>query len=181
LLSAADGLTLVGSIAFVSHGDLHFSGDGRYLAHASLDLTTVQVWDLKSPSLVGRTIRPPMTHNLRNCLSVEFSDDGKFLVTARDTDSFVWDTASGAQLTPPISVPHPMSLAFDSSARRLLVAGTDRTIRVIDLSPTTRPLGDLYDRARLLANRTLDSSGRLVPLAAAERAALWERYKATAP
>lgn len=177
LVSVADGITPSRSFEFGSLGQLRFSPDGRYLAHTSHDLTTVQVWDVNDPSADVRAIRLPRTHNLRSGMRVEFSADGRFVVTARETNAIVWHTATGAQVTPPLSLPYPTSLAFDAAARRLLVAGTDRTVRVIDLTPDLRPVSELADRARLLANRTLDPSGQLMPLATAERAELWERYK----
>jgi hypothetical protein len=68
-------------------------------------------------------------------------------------------------------------MRFDESARRLLLVCVDKSVRVIDLSPDTRPVAELAEHARLLANRTLDDSGSLVPLDPAVAQELWEKHR----
>lgn len=177
LVKASDGETQVSSLALGGHGQITFSPDGRYLVSPSEEANSVTVWDVASGRSVGRPLSHPPSRSPRNSPRIAFSANGRFLAMSLDSFVMVWELETGIQVTPPISLKHANEMRFDSTYRRLLVVSADKSVRVIDLSPDMRPVGELSEFAQLLANRTLDANGELIPLDHDQARRLWEKFR----
>lgn len=149
----------------------------------------LRVWDRAT----GRPVELPLGRTAEVIATAEasdvvFSPDGSLLTTAhRDGTARVWEAETGLPLGPPLRSPEGVTfLRFSPDGRRLLVGGvgwkpgvpTPAVARVWDLSPSVRPVAELADEARLVANRRIDDRGLLVPLTAADERELWERWSA---
>ncbi len=100
VLSADDGVTPIHTFEMGRVGRATYSPDGRSLAHPNLDQSTVTVWDVTSGRVVGR----PPPKSKRTLARTAFSRDGRFLALSIDSYLVVWEVATGAQVTPPLTV-----------------------------------------------------------------------------
>lgn len=104
-----------------------FSSDGRRIAAVSSD-GTARVWDAAS----GLPLTPllPTGSSPRE---IEFSPDGRQIVTAAGTDARVWDVATGKRLPGELKHNGAVNAArFSPDGRWLATAGDDGLIRLWD-------------------------------------------------
>jgi WD40 repeat protein len=163
-----------------------FSRDGRRVLTISGSIA--QVWD----ALTGRPLSPAVYHNypLGNMSHGPevFSSDGLSVISVTRDTMRVWDAATGQALLPPLQhelkVQHAL---FSPSGRRVVsVSGPVASVRgdrfvsavhVWDVSPDVRPAPDVLLQAQLLANRQVDATGALAPLAPAEAQERWRTLR----
>jgi WD40 repeat protein len=107
---------------------LAFSPDGTILATGGKD-QSVRLWDVATG--LERRIFQGMTSEIR---AVAFSPDGKMLVAA-DHSARLWDLASGQQLGTLTGHKNAINaLTFAPKSKDLVTGGSDKTIRVWDVS-----------------------------------------------
>jgi WD40 repeat protein len=128
--------TLPGNPAGYSH--LAFSPDGSVLAAGGNDLS-VQLWDVKTGSLLRRWAWPKGKDPHAAVDDMAFTPDGNTLATAgfRSHEVLLWDVRSGTKLA---RAPHKMvfGVAFSVDGQTLVTAGWDRAVRwwkMPDLQP----------------------------------------------
>ena len=116
-----------------------YSPDEHYLAVATIDDETVQVWDLRESRVVQRF--PHMGP------AVAFSSDGQYLASAtwqlgpqgeavadQPATVILWEMPSGREVARLSGHAGPVfSLAFDRDGKRLASASLDRTVKVWDV------------------------------------------------
>ena len=122
-----------------------FSPDGRWIATAS-DATfsddgtrvkaagAARIWDARSHEPVLDPLHHPTpTNENLGVLSVAFSPDSQFLVTAgSDNNARVWEVATGRERRPPLSHMDVTSADFSRDGRWIVTAGRDGSIRLWD-------------------------------------------------
>lgn len=127
--------------------DMAFTPDGKALAAASGD--AVQIWEMPS----GVEQRPLRGHSW-NVLGVDFSADGKRLVTAsQDKTAKIWNRRTGRELL--TLQGHTAALtdaAFSPDGTRVATSSLDYTVRIWDASTgreleTFRAHGESWVRA----------------------------------
>lgn len=97
--------------------DMQFSHRGHRLATSGWDQRAV-LWNAHDGTPALEPITPPSS-----ALSVAFSPDDRWLVTALKHEAQVWDTATGLPVTPPFTDPAEFSRAgFCAGGRRLWVS-----------------------------------------------------------
>jgi WD40 repeat protein len=117
----AGGTTPVHALAVAREGDL--------VAAAFAD-GTIRFWDPASEEL-----RSTIAGNGQPVWSVDFSPDGRQIVTAGEDSARVYDVASGRQMREFTEHTRPLrSAVFAPDGRRIASAGLDRVVRVWDAS-----------------------------------------------
>jgi WD40 repeat protein/serine/threonine protein kinase/Flp pilus assembly protein TadD len=118
-------------------GFVTFSPDGKSIAAASSS-GAAQIWHAET----GEDVTPPLQHALvlsppvgpqgRNLAQVDFSPDGKKLLTiCGDKTARVWDANSGRSLSPVLAHDDDISCGwFSPDGSRVLTAGLDGTVRI---------------------------------------------------
>ena len=113
-----------------------FSGDGRFLASASLD-HTVRVWNVAAASCVA-----VLTGHTDPVFSAVFHPDGKRLASAgREGTIWLWDLATGQEVARLQGhTNYIFSLAFSPDGTALVSGSGDGTVRIWDTEPPARRL-----------------------------------------
>ncbi len=153
----AGGEKLGGSTAMNTY--YQWSADSRLLLEAGDD-DLVRVWDVRSFTAVGPTIRAndlqfPMT---------SFSPDGQRVLTVHGNNSIrVWDLRTDLPLTPQLTHTEPVTSAqFSPSGSRVLTT-SGRTVTIWPLA--TPPLGRvLNSESAVVTVERFSSDGRLLVL-----------------
>jgi eukaryotic-like serine/threonine-protein kinase len=141
--SVLEALPKLGALWFHERLIQHaaFSEDGQLAATASYD-GAVRVWN----TVTGEEVGIPRKHSydgpgLTLLFHVAFSPDGSRVISAGNQDARIWDTASGALLTPPLAHSNEVRVAcFSPDGSRVLTASIDRTVRCWD-SASGQPVG----------------------------------------
>jgi WD40 repeat protein len=113
-----------------------------------------------------------------------FSLEGRLLVTSgNDGRARVWDAAAGQPLTPLLSQPEPIAWASFSPLGDSLAAVTKaRAVRIWDIRPDSRPIGDLLLLSRFLSGQQMHAaSGSFLPLDGGELRQSWQQLRASFP
>jgi WD40 repeat protein len=142
-----------------------------------------RVWDVST----GEPVTPVLPHTAtvteagkrvtRPALA-SFSPDGGRVVTVDGTEVRVWETTTGHPAAPPFLHASPVwHVAFSPDGARLVTAA-GATVQVWDLAPLERPADELLLEARLLAGRSVDKGGGLVPLGFDQFRSTWEALQA---
>jgi WD40 repeat protein len=114
---------------YVTPGQIRFSPDGQsLLAYGGID-KRLRVWDIAT----GKERYAALEHE-GTCMDVEFSADGRLLVTTSwDKTARVWDYATGRPAAKPLVHPDITSrAAFSQDGRHLLTACRDKLVRLWD-------------------------------------------------
>lgn len=148
-----------------------FSADGRRIICASRNKQKVCVCDTATGEPLSPMIQFPDI-----CAQAEFAADDLALVTLSNQHTQLWDSHTGAPLTPPIP-----SLGYSlRNDRNLMVRVSAYTARFFDLQSLDWPANDVLKVAELLSGHRMDNFGTLLPLSHDEvhRAwnDLWPRY-----
>ncbi len=114
-----------------------FSSDGTYLVTASSD-GTARVWE----AATGRAQVALRGHTATEAVvDASFSPDGQAVVTASDDGTArVWDPGTAPQLRLVAASGKPLRVAAFGPGRSILVAGDDRTARILDGRRVVRTL-----------------------------------------
>jgi Flp pilus assembly protein TadD len=125
----------------LQNGLLRFSPDGQSIViiPRGRQESIVQVWDATS----GRERYAALTHRV-SCTDVQFSADGRWLVTAsQDRTVHIWEVATGQPLADPLVHPAQVTTAlFSHDGRRVLTGCRDGMARLWDWR-AGRPLWSL--------------------------------------
>jgi hypothetical protein len=142
----------------------------------------VRVWDVAS----GQPVTPLIPHNAFGREGgrltprpemATLSPDNRRLLTIDGGDVRLWETRTGHPLAPPLKHGGAVWHASFVGDGNRLVTASGPVGRVWDLTPDDRPMEELVLLARMLAGRSLDVGGGLVPLEFSEFQALWERVR----
>jgi WD40 repeat protein len=164
-LRTRETVELSGHEGAVTH--VAFNPDGSLLATASQD-ETAGIWNVRNGKMLAQ-----LRGHTGNVEGASFASNGATVLTGSDDGTVrFWSVAADPVLAaigspPPHASPDRtalLSVAFDPSGRRLLIAGKDRTARVWDVGSGTllrtmqngRTGGDWVESARF------DTSGRYV-------------------
>jgi WD40 repeat protein/tetratricopeptide (TPR) repeat protein len=159
--------------------DATFSPDGQFVATSSYD-QTARVWRVAN----GQPVTPPLKH-FGLVDGVVFSKDGRYVATiSRDHVAQVWESATGEPLTPPLLHGGRVHDAvFDPGGRELITLSGDAMVRrwPLDLSPPSRPVGDLVLQADMLDGHYIDATGGFMPLEPEAFQSAWQRLRSNYP
>ncbi|KAL5640138.1 hypothetical protein ACGC1H_007429 [Rhizoctonia solani] len=123
-----------------------FSPDGTKLASCSHD-GTIRVWDAKAGTLVGS----PFIGHKNPVWSMAFSNDGRWIVSGGGTKSnniIVWEALTGSVVLGPLSGHTYLvrSVMFTPDNSRVVSCSNDRTIRIWNVQPEKRDVGQTSAR-----------------------------------
>ena len=98
--------------------------------------------------------------------SVTFGPDGSIIVTTGDDRrARVWDTETGAAVTPWLQHDEtPVEAEVSPMMDRLVTAGADHKLRIYHLGVDKRSVEELLAMAQFLSGFRVDESGTLAPL-----------------
>lgn len=172
--------TLVGHEDRVRHAT--FSKDGTHVLTSSND-RTARIWKLNETVQADgtRTVDAEVTQIFRGhewaVLSSEFSDDGKFVITAsEDNTARIWDAATGKELS--VLAGHTarvtsVSFAPGENPLRAITASQDGTVKLWDTKENKEIL-TLDGHTREVTSATFSPDGKYVLTASEDgRAILW--------
>ncbi len=149
-----------------------FSPDGTMLASYNSWNNTIQLWDMTTPSALGKHISRPIEPK-RDISSVKFSPDARIMAgVSNDSTIILYDTQTGKQKTTLKGhTDEIMSLAFAPDNSMLGSSSYDRTVRLWEIS-TGKQIHLLKEDSqqgysivfstdsRMLANVTQDVRGK---------------------
>jgi WD40 repeat protein/tetratricopeptide (TPR) repeat protein len=146
-----------------------FSADARRVVAVGPD-RAARGWD----AATGQALTPPMRLP-GEVVKAAFGGDGRLIVGSGTAGPVrLWDARTGEPLTPPLGS-QVDEYGLDPGGRLVTLErkgpgnGT-RTVRVYDVSPDPRPVGELRALAHALAGARVDETGGYVPLE-------WEDYR----
>jgi WD40 repeat protein/serine/threonine protein kinase len=150
---------------------LAWSPDGKTVAAAGAD-HAVRLWRVEE----GRQTGASLIHE-GHLYDMSFSADSRRVLTASgDFTARVWDAATGDPLTPPMR--HDtwvVQATFGAGGTRVATSSSDGRARVWDSSSVAGTVGQLLDRARLLAGHELDGVSGVRALTVNELKQAWVR------
>jgi WD40 repeat protein len=157
-----------------------FSPNGDRIVIGGKD-QVARVWDVES----GQPVTPPMQHR-KPVLHVEFSPDGRLILTTCGSHSLVsegsasgrlWDAATGQPVTPPLRHSDPLRTvdggAFSPEGSMLATHSRDCTTRIWAVASEGSPIDDLRRLAQVLSGTQKDAVGGLSPLNTEDKLAAW--------
>jgi WD40 repeat protein/HEAT repeat protein len=167
----------------VQGGALAFSPDGKRFA-ASIEGANsgVQVWDTET----GTPVAPRIS---TSCERLQFTADGRCLLTVAGDTARLWDASTGEPLTPTLcglgkwqnGIRFSALLAPDGTKlyTRLRMETTEFQVRT--LQPEAGAVEDLTRLAAALSGRQATAEGKLEPVPAAELLALRRQVQTQYP
>lgn len=162
---------------------VRFSQDGRRIIAATS--AAARVWDadagqaLTPPLVLARTeaIQASALEMTETIQDVGLSRDGRLAATAGMATLRIWETDTGAPLSPPIRLQSFARLRWRPDGRLEVLDRRERSIRVLDLAPDDRPVAELRDLAQLLSGRRIDDLAGAVPAGLPEQQTAWSSLK----
>ena len=152
--------------------DLLFSSVGvspveDIIASSSSD-NIIRIWDSKS----GKMIRS--IGKTGNVLSIDFSSDGKELVTASDDTTIrIWDIKTGEEIRRiEGNFIKCNSVSFSHNGQKIVSSHEDNTIRIWDVS-TGREIRNLKDSSLLVSTAVFSSDDSLIYSASERILKIW--------
>lgn len=166
-----------------------FSPDSRKLVTGTGDppihtMGTVRIWDVAT----GRPLTSPL-HHQDSILYVEFSHDGRMLVTTvADGTTQLWDAATGELVAAPLRHGERVSslrptaswAEFTADGQRLFTFDRVRGAQVWALPDERSTPLELEHAAELLASRRIGGSEELGPLDPPAAEAIWRQLSIVA-
>ena len=149
-----------------------FSPDGRRIVTAGHN-HTIAMWDVATRREVGPPFvcRPPC----EPVTSVAFANDGRRIVSAGyDGDVRIWDAATHRQLARiPGGVGTIYAIAVNRNSSQLAYAGTDGTIRVLNLTGASLPSPPLAGHRAAITGLAFNGNDELASASADATVRLW--------
>jgi WD40 repeat protein len=157
-----------------------FSPDGRFYATVDSDYIG-QIFITATGKPFGRPLRPQpareSTYGARDDLSgVEFSPDGKYIVTASaETTAQVWNVATQSPVGRPLVHKGALNAAhFSPDGQQVLTASADKTAQIWN-AQTGQPIGKPFTHSGPVDSAAFSNNGQLVVTASADLSAqVWD-------
>lgn len=134
-----------------------FSHKGALLATASED-ATVKLWKIPATTPAAQ----PMPHNITPKMLL-FTEDDQILATGTSTGALrLWDTLTGAPLTPTYAIPGGIAcMGFISGTSQLVAVGMDGVLYRWDYSPTSLSIQELEAMNERLSGLPVESQANI--------------------
>lgn len=146
------------------------SHDNEHIATISRD-KTVRIWEARSGKLLHTLVHAEEPYNFN---SIQFSPDGRWLVTAAGNTAQVWDTHTGQPLTLPLKHDGRVnSVRFSPEGRRLVTASFGAA-RIWDVASGHLLSEPLQHRERVSYAEFSPDGRRVVTAAKDGTAGIWE-------